>query len=96
MTTTSIAYGKVDVMDLSKMSRAEEIMGGKFRLATILQKRALEIMRGSPPLVNFKSTRPIEIALEEVVQGKITLEPAPEGSVEAAPVEAAGEGGAAE
>lgn len=66
------------------MSKAEEIMGGKFKLATVLQKRSLEIMRGSPPLVNMRSSRPIEIALEEVLQGKITLEPAPEGAAVAA------------
>ena len=94
MNTTSIEYGKAEAMDLTKMSKAEEIMGGKFMIATILQKRALEIMRGSPPLVNMRSSRPIEIALEEVVQGKITLEPAPEGADQAALVED-GEGGEA-
>lgn len=64
-------------MDMAKMSQAEKMVGGRFLLTTLLQKRCVELMRGARPMVFMGDGphRPIEIALEEVVQGKIVLGP---------------------
>ncbi|MBI4577632.1 MAG: DNA-directed RNA polymerase subunit omega [Planctomycetes bacterium] len=64
-------------MDMAKMSQAEKMVGGRFLLTTLLQKRCVEIMRGARPMVFMGEGphRPIEIALEEVVQEKIVLGP---------------------
>lgn len=66
-------------MDLKKLSEAEKKVGGKFKLSTLMQKRLVELMRGSPKLVNSGITNPHEIVVEEILQGKIELgEPQPE------------------
>lgn len=74
-------------MDLKKLSDAEKLVGGKFMLSTLMQKRLVELMRGAPPLVNSGVTNMHEIVLEEILQGKIALgepepdKPAPEGEL---------------
>ena len=67
-------------MDLSDMTRhvtdiraAEVRVGGKYALTTLLQKRAVELMRGAPRLVEAKGKDLTEIALQEILAGKIEL-----------------------
>ena len=48
--------------------------GGRFRLATLLQKRVLELTRGARRLVDIESRDPLEIAMEEIAQGMISLD----------------------
>ncbi|SDD39738.1 DNA-directed RNA polymerase subunit omega [Sporomusa acidovorans] len=43
----------------------------KYTLAVLAAKRAREIIEGSEILVETKSAKPVSIALEEIVQGKI-------------------------
>ena len=79
-------------MDLAKLSKAEKLVGGKFKLSTLMQKRLVELMRGAPKLVNSGATNLHEIVIEEILQGKIELgEPAKDATVEEgeAPVETA-------
>lgn len=60
-------------MDLKKLRAAKEKIGGTFEITVLLQKRCRELVRGAQQLVEFKSRSPIDIALEEVLQGKIWL-----------------------
>lgn len=48
--------------------------GGRFKLTTLLQKRVLELTRGASKLVDIDSGDPVEIAMWEIVEGKITLD----------------------
>lgn len=79
-------------MDLKKLSDAEKLVGGKFRLSTLMQKRLVELMRGAPKLVNSGATNLHEIVIEEILQGMIELgepevkEAAPEGEAPLQPV----------
>ena len=57
--------------------KEEEIInkvGGRFKLSTLLQKRLVQLNAGSQPLVETRSTDNMEIALQEIAQGKIFLD----------------------
>lgn len=53
--------------------------GGRFKLTVLIQKRIQELARGAPPLVALEGSRSlIDIAFEEIHQGKIGLDPVEE------------------
>ncbi len=63
-------------MKTSDIIKATDIVGGSFKLTALLQNRVVELMRGAPPLVKAIDRRDlIDIALREVLEGKITLVP---------------------
>lgn len=65
-------------MDLQRWDRAKELVGNTFELTTLIQKRCRELVKGRQrKLVDLESRNPIQIALEEVLQGKIHLAPPP-------------------
>ena len=50
-------------------------LGGKFKLSTLIQKRLLELMQGSRPLIdNTEGKTLMEIVIEEIRQDKITID----------------------
>ncbi len=49
--------------------------GGVFKFTVLIQKRIHELVRGAPKLVNDPSSDPITIALKEIAQGLIELQP---------------------
>lgn len=51
-------------------------MGGRFRFTSLVQHRVRELMEGSRPLVDRKGRSDLEVAILEIVEGKIA--PAPE------------------
>lgn len=56
--------------------KEEEIVnkvGGRFKLSTLIQKRLVQLNRGSRPLVDFVSENKMEIVLQEILQDKIFL-----------------------
>ena len=58
--------------DLDKLAKR---CGGRFKMSVLLQKRARELVRGVPPLIeDMDSADPIDIALEELERGLIELE----------------------
>ncbi len=57
--------------------------GGRFKLTTLVQLRVRELMDGARPLVDRKGRNDIEIAIEEVLEGKIALGSASEDEQEA-------------
>ena len=48
-------------------------VGGQFRLTALIQKRAVELMQGARPLVEPKGRTLIEVAVDEIDQGKIVV-----------------------
>ena len=50
----------------------ESKVDNKYTIAILAAKRAREIINGSEPLVDSKSTKPVTMALEEIAQEKIT------------------------
>jgi DNA-directed RNA polymerase subunit omega len=61
-------------------------LGGRFKLTALMQKRWLELMQGSRPMVDDHGLTELEIIAEEILQGKITSE-VPAVSDEEAPEE---------
>ena len=77
-------------MDLQRWDRAKELVGSTFELTTLIQKRCRELVKGRQrKLVDLESRNPIQIALEEVLQGKIHLAPPPPPEVLSAAAEGA-------
>ena len=56
--------------------KEEEIVnkvGGRFKLSTLIQKRLVQIHRGSRPLIENPPENKMEIVLQEILQDKIFL-----------------------
>lgn len=49
-------------------------VGGRFKLCSLLQRRVVQLMEGAPPLVERDGRSDLEVAIEEVLQDKITIE----------------------
>ena len=58
---------------VDRLKEAENKVGGKYQFSSLVQKRAVELMRGAPPLLDVRSADLAEIALQEVLGGKIEL-----------------------
>ena len=61
-------------MDFRKIQEAQERFGGPFATTSILQKRVRELVQGSKPLIDTDKTRPVDIALEELLENCLALE----------------------
>ena len=50
-------------------------VGGRFKLSALIQKRMLELMQGSRPLIeNIQGKTRIEIVVAEILQDKIAID----------------------
>lgn len=49
-------------------------LGGRFKFTALIQHRLRELMDGSRPLVDRAGRSDFEVAVQEVVEGKITYE----------------------
>ena len=58
--------------------KSEEIIhkvGGRFKLTALVQRRMVELMQGSRPLVERrKGMTDLEVALQEVLEEKISID----------------------
>ena len=58
-------------------------MGGRFKLAALIQRRLQEITRTAPHLLHQGGESPLRQVLKEIEDGKIELEPADDDDVDA-------------
>lgn len=49
-------------------------VGGRFKLCVLVQRRVRELMEGARPLVERQNRSDIEIAIDEIQQGKISID----------------------
>ena len=49
-------------------------LGGRFKFAALVQHRIRELMEGARPLVEREGRNDFEIAIQEIVEGKIEYE----------------------
>lgn len=57
--------------------KSDEIIqkvGGRFKLAVLVQKRWLELMQGARPLVDPSGKTPMEVVVEEILQDKVGID----------------------
>jgi len=65
------------------LERLTREAGGRFRITSLLEKRAREICLGAPSLMGGQPERPQEAALQEAIDGKIRLLTPEEAAAEA-------------
>lgn len=51
-----------------------EVVDSKFKLAYIAARRAKEIQDSEQDFSSYKSSKPVGIALEEIIEGKVIVE----------------------
>lgn len=78
------------MIDALKSDEVVEKAGGRFRLAVLVQKRLVDVTFGAPLLVERGEKTLMEAVVQEVLEGKITLEP-PDRTAEPAGDEASDE-----
>jgi DNA-directed RNA polymerase subunit omega len=45
--------------------------GGRFKLCALIQRRLVQLMDGARPMVDRNGRSDLEVAIEEIMQGKI-------------------------
>ena len=48
--------------------------GGRFKFTALVQHRIRELMKGDRPLIERQGRTDFEVAVQEIVEGKITIE----------------------
>lgn len=66
------------MIEALKDDRIINELGGRFKFTSLVQHRVRELMDGARPLVERNGRTDFEIAVAEVVEGKITLDLAPD------------------
>jgi len=62
-------------MEYRNIDEAVEKVGGRFKFSVLIQKRIRELVRGAAPLVVVEGKfNPMEVALQEVLQDKVTFQ----------------------
>jgi len=60
-----------------KSERIVKKVGGRFKLAALVQRRMVELLQGSRPLIeDSENMTMMEIVLQEILQDKITIDTA--------------------
>ena len=63
------------MIEALKGTEAMNKMGGRFKLSALIQKRMLELMQGGRPLIeDTEGKTPMEIAIDEILRNKITMD----------------------
>ncbi len=53
------------------------MVGGRFKLTALMQKRWLELMQGARPTVDPEGKNELEIIVQEILEGKIAADFSP-------------------
>lgn len=66
------------MLDELKSEQIVNKVGGKFKLAALIQKRMGELMQGARPLIEDAAGKTmLEIVVQEILQDKIAIEGTP-------------------
>lgn len=50
------------------------VPGGKYALARAIAERARQLQSGATPLTEVRTPNPLSVAIDEIVQGKVTFQ----------------------
>jgi len=50
-------------------------VGGRFKLAALIQRRMVELLQGARPLVETRGLTDIEVVIQEIMEDKIDIKP---------------------
>lgn len=62
------------MIEALKSNEVVDKVGGRFKLAVLIQKRLVDVTFGAPLLVERGNRTLMEAVIQEVLEGKITLE----------------------
>ncbi len=62
------------MIEALKSDEIVEKVGGRFKLCALIQRRLVQLMEGSRPLVEREGRTDLEIVIEEILQDKISLD----------------------
>ncbi|HLO41257.1 MAG TPA: DNA-directed RNA polymerase subunit omega [Phycisphaerales bacterium] len=62
------------MIEALKSDHIVEKVGGRFKLCVLVQRRLTQLMEGARPLVDRNGRSDLEVAIEEIMQDKITLD----------------------
>lgn len=62
------------MIEALKSEKVVEKAGGRFKLCALIQRRLVQLMEGSRPLVDRNGRTDLELVIDEILQDKITLE----------------------
>jgi len=79
------------VIEALKSDEVLNKVGGRFKLAVLIQKRLVDVTFGAPLLVDRGNRTLMEAVVQEILEGKVTLEPRAEAGEPLAGEDAAGE-----
>ena len=46
-------------------------LGGRFKLTALIQRRLVQLMHGARPMVEGEGLTPMELVIQEIMEGKI-------------------------
>ena len=55
-----------------------DMVGGRFKLTALIQRRWLQLLQGARPMVDPKGLTEMEVVIKEILEGKIDFEIPPE------------------
>lgn len=61
------------MIEMLKDDKIVNELGGRFKLTSLVQHRVRELMEGARPLVERAGQTDFQVAIQEVVEGKITI-----------------------
>ena len=67
----TLLYEEV-IMYRPSINELSNIGDSRYTLVMLAAKRSREIVDGAEPLIETESSKPVSIAIEEIVEGKIT------------------------
>ncbi len=62
------------MIEALKSDEIVDKLGGRFKLTALVQARWKELMEGARPLIERQGRSDLELAIAEIVEGKITVE----------------------
>lgn len=62
------------MIEALKSNQIVDKLGGRFKLATLIQRRWAELVQGARPLIEREGRSDLELAIEEILQEKITID----------------------
>ena len=71
------------MIEMLKDDKIVNELGGRFKLTSLVQHRVRELMEGARPLVERAGQTDFQVAIQEIVEGKITILTAQEQAAEA-------------
>jgi DNA-directed RNA polymerase subunit K/omega len=65
------------MIDALKDDKISNMVGGRFKLTALMQKRWLQLMSGARPMIDATGKTDLEVIAQEILEGKIVAELAP-------------------